>query len=392
MLQPFSVPRERYCVLPRPVEVVIEAYLGAALRAHNCLWIALSVPGTGFCGQLSSKVLAEYIGWVRASYDDSAFPAAVSSGLAQPVLPRLLCAQGISRFKAVAGREPSWEPSLRPSKPDARHPLRWNGCTIQHYASAHNMLPVIEKLTRCRDSFLTFMKQEVRLPSHMFVTIFVLTFVRTIDTDTAFSSLNWQVPSGDMSPTDQLMWLRILTTVQLATLPQSSWQTILLSLSSLLGLQERDHSFRSFLPTIVSWLSDLVREVFNSMLQCLQDSPPLRKAHPSPTGKQNDIRFFVEYAAHTACLNLVVSHVSQYIRFFSLSTGRASRVGQAPPSSSCLVWCGSAQSCCSMPYLSRRGSQMEITMQARAALTSRCCTSWAWTPPPFFLLITQRRP
>ena len=171
--QPFSFYREAAYVgvLPRPVEVLIEGYLEAALCAHNCIWMAVSAPGTGFCGQLCAKLLAEYIHWVGASYSDSAFPAAASSGLAQPVLPRLARNDGIERFQAVAGKRPS----LRPASPKTASPsVLWNSCTIEQYVSAHDMRPVVNELTKCRDSFVQFMEEQVRRPIHTFVAIFVL--------------------------------------------------------------------------------------------------------------------------------------------------------------------------------------------------------------------------
>ena len=119
--QPFSFYREAAYVgvLPRPVEVLIEGYLEAALCAHNCIWMAVSAPGTGFCGQLCAKLLAEYIHWVGASYSDSAFPAAASSGLAQPVLPRLrksMPAMGIA-------------PGFSPKKGGIAPGISWGGST-----------------------------------------------------------------------------------------------------------------------------------------------------------------------------------------------------------------------------------------------------------------------
>jgi hypothetical protein len=143
------------------VEVLIEAFLGAVFRVHNCIWVAVSPPGTGYCGQLCAKIVAEGVGWRTSypSYSDQAIPAAVASGLAQPVLPRFqTLAQGITRFKAFAGMKPS----LRPARP-SEAPVCWNGCTIEQYASAHHMQPVIDKISLCRDSLVEFMSIQVRL-------------------------------------------------------------------------------------------------------------------------------------------------------------------------------------------------------------------------------------
>ena len=141
------------------MEVLIEAFLGAVFRVHNCIWVAVSPPGTGYCGQLCAKILAEGVGQ-RDSSSDQAIPAAVASGLAQPVLPRFqTLAQGITRFKAFAGMKPS----LRPANPKDKSSVCWNGCTIEQYASAHHMKTVIDKISLCRDSFVGFMKTKVRL-------------------------------------------------------------------------------------------------------------------------------------------------------------------------------------------------------------------------------------
>lgn len=141
------------------MEVLIEGFLGAVFRARSCIWIAFSPPGTGYCGQLCAKILAEGVGQ-RDSSSDQAIPAAVASGLAQPVLPRAkTIGRGIARFEAVAGMRPS----LRPANPKDKSSVCWNGCTIEQYASAHHMQTVIDKISLCRDSFVGFMKTKVRL-------------------------------------------------------------------------------------------------------------------------------------------------------------------------------------------------------------------------------------
>ena len=142
------------------------------------------------------------------------------------------------------------------------------------------------------------------------------------------SSLNLQVPSGNMSASDRLMWLRILTAAKLATslelpttpdamqLDAKSWPILLLSLSHALDTGtgwSTDHSSGSSLRSIVDWLSNLVSRVFQDTLLQLTKLPPLRKAHPSSEGKTNGIYFFVEYAACTSCLNLVLMPLRQLL-------------------------------------------------------------------------------
>lgn len=159
--QPFSSSRESaYAgVLPRQVEVLIEGYLGAALRSHNCIWMSVSSPGTGYCGQLAAKILFEYVKWVRASYDDGLLPSAVVSGFAQPTLPRLEGPKRDAHFLAVVQKNPS----LRPQRAvDVSGSARWNGYTIEQYASAHHLQEVVDKLSECEASFETFMKDNAR--------------------------------------------------------------------------------------------------------------------------------------------------------------------------------------------------------------------------------------
>jgi len=194
------------------------------------------------------------------------------------------------------------------------------------------------------------------------------------------SSLNLQVPSGNMSSSDRLMWLRILTAAKLATLLErpkapdaseldaKSWQIVLLLLSHALDTGTEwstDHSSGSSLRNIVGWISNLVSQVFQDTLLQLTKQPPLRKAHPSPQGKTHGIYFFVEYAACTSCLNLVRMPLKQLL----LPTGTTQIVIHLPPSSSCLAWRTSAQSCCSTLSPLPVGTQTEIITQVRTLCT-----------------------
>lgn len=151
----------------------MEGYLGAIFEKCNCVWMAFSPPGTGFCGQLSANTLHQWAQRNQSSGVLDAFPAAIASGCVVPALPRIQTrTQQAACFAAVfedfQGDLPEWryapqsisKNQMRLTPTEVADWATYCSLTIKQYVSAHDLTNLVESFTATKQLLVSFMEEK----------------------------------------------------------------------------------------------------------------------------------------------------------------------------------------------------------------------------------------